>query len=889
MNPDFSLLQALVYQNWEFVDETEGVVYYKKYCQTKSFVLLYLLADSPTFENQIMKKLLNFLILFTSLGFLGAQAQEVDSQPARIVGVAKDSKSGEPVGYVTAALFKAGSETSIAGAVADGDGKFFITGFEPGEYSLQVSFIGFETLTVEGIKITSSTGDTNLGDLMLSDEGVALEEVTVQGQRELIEERVDRTIYKAENDRTTAGGDATDVLRRVPMLSVDLDGNVSMRGSSNITVLIDNRPSAIAASSITDALRQIPADQIKEVEVITSPSARFDAEGTSGVINIVTKKNNLQGLTLNINSGAGLRGSNLGLNGSARIGKFGFSLGGFGRSGYNILGRFENEQQLLNPNGNQTTITQKADTERRDLFGRYNFGVDYEIDKFNFITGAVNFGLRNFQNWQNNFLSQTFSGGNLVNTAMRETNSKNDGNSVDVSLNYTRTYEKKGKELSLLTLYTRDTRNSSFVNTLFNDDFQTIDSKLRNENPSKNEEFTVQLDFVNPLGKNGTQILEYGAKNILRKAYSDFAYFQAEGANGPFVELQDPTLSNEFSYDQNVTAGYTSLTFNLLKNYTLKTGLRYEYTTINADFANELTAEIPSYGTLVPSLNASRKLKNGNMIKAAYNRRIQRPSLRFLNPNIEASNPLQVTQGNPVLDPEMTDNYELGYSTFMGGTMLNFTGFYRNTTGSIQSVRTVRDGGIIYTTFENIGQEQAVGTNIFTNININNKFSLNGGFDLYYAMLDNGLTDPLYAAKNEGWVLSGRMFGNYTLPKNWQIQLFTFARGRRVQLQGTSGGFAMYGLNFNKQFKEKRGSIGFGAENFLMKEFVVKNETITPTIIQNSTSAMRNMNFKVNFSYRIGKMSLNDRPRRRKSVNNDDLKGGEDGGGGEGGMVQNNR
>lgn len=835
-----------------------------------------------------MKKLLNLIILFAVLGVTQAFAQQSQSQPARIIGVAKDVKTGEPVGYATAALYKKGSDVSMSGAVADGDGKFFITGFEPGEYSLQVSFMGFETLVVDNINITSKTGDTNLGELKMSDEGVALEEVTVQGQRELIEERVDRTIYKAENDKTTAGGDATDVLRRVPMLSVDMDGNVSMRGSSSITVLIDNRPSAIAASSITDALRQIPADEIKEVEVITSPSARFDAEGTSGVINIVTKKNNLQGMTLSINSGAGLRGSNLGLNGSARIGKFGFSLGGFGRSGYNILGSFDNEQLLTGTDGTQTTVTQSADTERRDMFGRYNFGVDYEIDKYNFLTGAVNFGLRNFKNWQNDFLTERYSGGDLISSAMRETTSKNDGNSLDLSVNYTRTYEKKGKEISLLTLYSRDSRNSSFVNSLFADDFQTIDSKLRNDNPSRNEDFTVQLDFVNPLGKDGNQILEYGAKNILRKAYSDFAYFQAEGADGEYVEIQDPSLSNEFSYDQNVTAGYGSYTFNFLKNYTLKTGLRYEYTTINAEFVDEQTVEIPSYGTFVPSVNASRKLKNGNMIKAAYNRRIQRPSMRFLNPNLDATNPLQQSQGNPTLDPEMTDNFELGYSTYIGNSMLNLTGFYRNTTGSIQSVRTVQDGGVIYTTYENIGQEQAVGTNMFMNININNKFSLNGGFDLYYAMLDNGLTDPLYAAQNEGWVISGRMFGNYTLPKDWQIQLFSFARGKRVQLQGTSGGFAMYGLNFNKQFQEKRGSIGFGLENFLTNEFTIKNQTITPSIVQNSTNTMRNMNFKINFSYRIGKLSMNDRPRRRRSVSNDDLKEGGEGGNEGGGMMQNN-
>ena len=833
-----------------------------------------------------MKKLFNIIVLLLLISTSGVIAQQTPGRvtsPSKIIGIAKDMKTGDPVAYATAALYVAGSDTNIAGAVADGDGKFFITGMDPGTYDLKISFLGFETKSINGIEVVSKTGDVNIGEIEMTDEGLALEEVTVQGQRDLIEERVDRTIYKAENDKTTAGGDGTDVLRRVPMLSVDLDGNVSMRGSSNITVLIDGRPSAIAASSISDALKQIPADEIKSVEVITSPSAKYDAEGTSGVINIVTKKNNLQGMSANIRTGVGLRGSDFGLNASARKGKFGFTLGGFGRAGYNINGSFENMQVLNNTDGTTSTVIQSADTKSNQLFGRYNFGVDYEIDKYNFLTAAVNFGIRNRSSYQDDFLTQNFVNGNLLRNALRETDTKDNSNSVDVSLNYTKTFEKKGKEISVLTLYNRDNRENYFVNTLFEEDMSTIDSRLKNDNPSKNEEFTVQLDFVEPLGKEGQSILEYGAKTILRKAYSDFAYFQAEGADGEYVEDLNPNLSNEFSYDQNVTAGYVSYTATLFKNYTIKPGLRYEYTTINADFKTEsTTADIPSYGTLVPSLNLSRKLANGNLIKAAYNRRISRPSLRYLNPNIDASNPLQVSQGNPELDPEYTDNYELGYSTFFKGTMVSFSGFFRNTTGSIQSVRTVGDDGIIYTGYDNIGHENAIGTNIFTNISISDKFSLNGSIDLYYSMLDNGLSDPLYAASNEGFVVSGRMFGNYTLPKDWQIQLFTFARGRQVELQGSSGGFAAYGLGLNKQFAEKRGTIGFGADNFLTKEFKIKNEIVTPTIVQNSTNIMRNMNFKINFSYRIGKLSVDQRQRRKKSVNNDDLKeGGNEGGGAE--------
>ena len=344
------------------------------------------------------------------------------------------------------------------------------------------------------------------------------------------------------------------------------------------------------------------------------------------------------------------------------------------------------------------------------------------------------------------------------------------------------------------------------------------------------------------------------------------------------MEDEDVDLSNQFNYNQNVTAGYLSYTLGFLEHYTLKTGIRYEYTNIDAEFlSSDLPADIPSYGTVVPNMNFGRKLANGNMLKAAYNRRIQRPSLNYLNPNIEAANPQQITQGNPLLDPEMTDNYELSYSTFIKGTSLNFTSYLRNTTGSIQPVRTIQDDDVIFTTYENIGNERAYGLGIFSNVNISGKFSLNGSIDGYFSQLDNGLSDPQLRAQNEGFVISGRLFGNYSLPRDWQIQAFSFYRGRRVQLQGSAGGFGIYSLSLNKQFAEKRGSIGFGAENFFTPEFKMRNELVTSTITQKSVTGMRFMNFKINFSYRIGKLSVDGGRRKKRGVTNEDLKESEGG------------
>src|SRR5882672_1362463 len=289
------------------------------------------------------------VLLFASFIFsAGAWAQTPDGAApttphgnAKISGTVMDADDNTPVEFANVALLDPATGKPVDGSVCDDKGAFSINKVAEGTYNVAVSFIGYETQTINNIKIDKKS-DVNLGIVKLSTGAKVLNEVVVEGQKQMVEERVDRTIYNAENDATTRGGDATDVLKRVPMLSVDMDGNVTLRGNQNIKVLINNKPSTISASSVADALKQIPADQIKTVEVITSPSAKYDAEGSAGIINIITKKNNLQGLTLNVDGSSGYRGSNLGLNGSYRKGKMGFSLGGHGRFGYNTPGSYSN-------------------------------------------------------------------------------------------------------------------------------------------------------------------------------------------------------------------------------------------------------------------------------------------------------------------------------------------------------------------------------------------------------------------------------------------------------------------------------------------------------------------------------------------------------------------
>jgi outer membrane receptor protein involved in Fe transport len=836
-----------------------------------------------------MKKL--FFVFLTGISLAAFAQQPEAEQPrgnGRVTGIVMDSLENIPVQFATVALNNPATGKPIDGTVADEKGKFVLSKVANGKFDVVITFVGYTT-KVFHITLTDKNNDVNLGTIKFSFSAEFLNDVVVEGQRSIIEERVDRTVYNAENDKTTAGGDASDVLRRVPMLSVDLDGNVSMRGNSNVQVLINNKPSTIMASSIADALKQIPADQIKSVEVITSPSAKYDAEGSSGIINIITKKNTLQGLTLNVDAGAGWRGSNLGLNGNYRKGKMGFSLGGFGRAGYNVVGSFDNEQVRVVNDALTSTNIQTANTLRRDLFGRYQFGWDYEINKNNNVTASVRYGTRNGWNYQDDLRTRTFDGTDaLIGDVLKQVDTKDLSGTVDVNVDYTRYFSKPQREFSLLTLVSQNNRRNDFTTVT---ELPTLEG-TRNENRSYNREVTLQADYQTPMGT--TQMVEFGGKNIMRTVSSDFAYFSLNTGNGRYEPITgNGALSNIFNYDQNVSAGYLSYTYNSKGKYSFKAGGRYEYTTIDANFddpeGTEDVSAIPSYGVFVPSVNVSRKLNEGRTLKAAYNRRIQRPSIQFLNPNIQAANPLQVTEGNPNLEPEFTDNYELSFNTFIKSSSLSFAGFYRNTTGAIQSIRTAQ-GDTLYTTFANIGREEAFGLNFFTGINIGKKLSLNGGADTYYAMLNNGKGGE-ENIQNSGWVVSGRLFGNYNMKNGWGLQLFSMFRGREVNLQGYRGGFRMYSLGLRKEFNNKKGSIGFGLENFVTPKLTVKGQTISRSfdingnetlLTQNSVNVSQIFSFRVNVSYRIGKMSFDQQPRRRRSVNNDDLKEGGDGGGGGG-------
>ena len=825
-------------------------------------------------------------LFFASLISLNSTAQvaTVDND-GKIIGTLLDSASKAPVEFATIALFKVTDKTKpVDGSLTDDKGKFTIKNLTYGKYALKFTSIGFKEKTIILDEINARNKHLNLGNVVLSSDSKLLNEVVVTGQGAVIEEKVDRLIYNADKDITAKGGDAADILRKVPLLSVDLDGNVSLRGSSNIKVLINNKPSTIMAASISDALKQIPADQIKTVEVITSPSSKYDAEGSTGIINIITKKNNLEGYSLNTDIGAGNRGANLGLNGSLRTGKLGMTLGGFGRANYNPS---ETTFEQTTKGEIAYKTLQSGNAKDQMAFGRYSLGADYDISKNKSLSAGARFGTRSFNRDQDLTIDR-FKGDTLLANTLQRINSKNPSNSWDFNIDYLHVI-KPQKEFSISTLYSRSSANSDFTNTpLGNGELEKL--ALTNRNNNLNQEYTVQMDYQTPIKKN--QLIEFGAKGIFREVNSDYSYL----VGGSIIT--DPKRPNgTLDYNQNIGAAYLAYTYSTKSKYTFKLGTRYEVTDIYAKQNKTTEVDIPPYNILVPNVNISKTFGGKYTVKTGYNRRIQRPGLQQLNPNVNLVNPQNWSQGNPELKPEMTDNIEASVSASIKKLYLNLSLFSRLTNNAITQVATPvggTDNGVVITSFQNIGKDKAYGANWSGNLSLTSKWMLNAGVEGFYNFISGATTSATGVSipvANEGWNFNGRLMSFLTIKNGWQVQAFSFMRGGRVMPMGRQGGFGYYSLGGRKEFKNKKGSIGLSAQNLFTQYMKIKTTMESPLFYQNSVNYMFNRGVSVNFSYKLGKMGADVmQPKKRaKGVKNDDVKDGGEGGGQQGSTPQQGR
>lgn len=506
------------------------------------------------------------------------------------------------------------------------------------------------------------------------------------------------------------------------------------------------------------------------------------------------------------------------------------------------------------------------------MAGRYTLGLDFDPGPRHSLAASVSYSNRNATTYQDALATASAPTAGGASRSVRDVHTTDNAYTIDASLAYTHPYERPRRELSALGLLSYTGRQYAFASTTYTATDAASLGAAGNDNPSSNLELTTQLDYQTPTVRD--QLLEVGAKNIRRTVTSEYAY------TGQLAATQ---AANQLAYHQNVAAAYATYSLPLPLGLTLKPGLRYEYTTIAADFDRGGAVRVPDYGVLVPSASLLYRLASGNVLRLSYNRRLQRPALLFLNPNRQAANPLVQTQGNPLLRPEFTHNYELGYSTLIKQVSLTLSAFGRNTSGSIQSVRRplveAAYPGAVLIAYQNIGQEAAYGLGAYASADAG-RFSFNAGLDAYYAVLRNDVPDPAYATRSAGLVLGGRLAASYDLPRGWNVQGFGSYQGRQVLAQGSQSGYLVYSASVRRELARKKVSLGLGAENFLTPRTTIRTDLSGPLLSQQTVTVQHLASFKLYFSYAVGK--LTSEPRPHKNIKNDDLKEAESGGGSQG-------
>ena len=782
----------------------------------------------------------------------------------RITATILDSLTKKPIDYATVSLVNAKDNKSVNGGVTDEKGKLSLQNIAPDSYKLMIGFMGYKTKTVL-VTTTPSKPDNNIGTIYISGSENTLADVQVQGTKAVIENKIDRMVYNAEADGTNAGGDATDVMRKVPMLSVDPTGNIQLRGAA-VRVLINGKPSGTMASSVADALKMIPAEQIKSVEVITSPSAKYDAEGSGGIINIITKKSSAQGVSGSVSAAAGTRQNNGAFNLTAKTGRLSVNAS----LGTNLAYAQDSRTSFVTNTKYKDGTTDNRVQDGVSKWSRNGYngsvGLDYDFNAYNNISTTVK--LNNFSNGGPGSSKYTIN--NLKATNISDMDMT--FNNMDWNVDYRKTSKKEGEEFSISAQLSTGRTPTSFSNTFIPDGAITGQTLMSN-NTGKNNEYTAQTDYTYPFSK--AVILEVGAKGIFRDIKSQFD-----------VSAQD------FEYNQNVGAGYGVISFNLAKKIQVKGGLRAEYTQI--DFNTQSSGiQKNDYFNLFPSVIVSRTLKGSTTLKLSYNRRVQRPTQSYLNPFRNTSDLFNVQQGNPQLSPELSDNLELGYSTFIKGSVINASVFYRRTGGVIEtSISPIQElnpttNQLVdktLTSYINVGTAETYGFNLFASYNIKPKWTLMTNFaGNTYSVTNTQTNINTGTYFNFNWFIRSA----YGFGKGYNFELFNVITSKRRTYQGSTDPFYIYGGSIKKDILKKKGSIGLNVLNPFTKDLHIKtvNNAInaTGTIYQSANIYYPLRSFGVNFSYSFGKLKFTE----KKKIKNDDVKQDQQQqGGGMGGGVQ---
>lgn len=734
-----------------------------------------------------------------------------------IRGKVIDSKTKEPMEFVNVSVRKSGTTVPLTGAVTDHTGEFQLGKLSDGNYTLSVSFIGYRTYEKD---FTYATQDGNLDFkvIPLDPDTQMLGEVKVMGQKSQMKFEIDKKVFNVDQNIASTGGTASDVLSNIPSVEVDNEGEVSLRGSTSVTVWINGKASGLSADNRAQILEQMPAESIERIEVITNPSAKYSPEGTSGIINIVLKEDRKAGYYGSIQAGVDTRG---GWNAGGNVNYSSGKLDAYASIGYRKRvsegGGLSNRTNVDKDGNPLSYLNQTSDNDGHGGPVFVRAGATYHITRQDHLNlGAFGmFGDRN----QTNRIDYTSDIPGSFTERRRITDSKNKMQGGNVELGYKHDFSKTSNLDLTVSFNPWNMDGTSIYNqySLYENGGEDH-SYQRQENDVRSHDWEFQADYVNAFSDNSK--LEAGYKGTISRQKSPVETFSGVTAE---EALPDIPLYNKFYYDQDIQAAYVTYSGRLDK-FGFQAGLRGEYSSVKTrslgygETKGEVEPYKHDYFSLFPSVFLSYELPAGNEVQVNYTRRISRPWGRQLNPFENVTDSTNISFGNPYLDPEFSNAFELNYIKNWESHMLSVSAYYRNTDDVIQRINYL-EGNVMKSTYENVAKSQSAGAEFVLKNNFARILDLTTTVNLYYSKLDGfsylpeGAQDPVTGKTNEDFSWNAKMIANVALPASVSLQVTGGYNSRQLIAQGHRKSNYTVDAGIRKAFLDRKLSLSINARD----------------------------------------------------------------------------
>lgn len=796
------------------------------------------------------KFLLPFILLIT---IHAAKSQTISPG---LTGMLLDSINNKPIEYATLILKESKSDVAKS-TMAKADGVFTFTGLRPVEYLLTVAAQGFKTRNMAVDLTGTEKAVKDLGALYMITDVHQLKEVMVKENKPLAKQEIDRITYNVQADPESKSANMLEIMRKVPLLSVDGDNTIRLKGNTNYKIFINGKPSTIVDRNPQDILRNMPAAGIDKLEVITTVPAKYDAEALDGIINIVTTKKISDGYLGNVNTSHRFPVGGPGMGGSFTI-----KDGKFGISGFMGGSLFDSPPTTNSTNRytGTTTLLQRTGVKAEGKNGYFGSDLSYEIDSLNLLSGQFNIGGTHNRN-HSDLQSSLTSADDPVQIYGLQSDNKLKGANLDASLNYQIGFKSDNNRLLTFSYRILEANNNRSGKFVVADETSYPSPDYNQQNDERSLEQSFQADYVHPFKK---MTLEAGVKGTIRNNKSDFLY-DTLGTNQIYV--MNEGLRNKFQNTQDIIGLYNSYQYKL-NDWGFKAGLRLEYATIDADFISSHTQIKRSYFDYIPSVSVQKQFKNNTTMLLGYSRKIRRPEIQHLNPFIDRSNPSFESSGNPDLRPASSNSLELSYSSFKKLSLyvrVNYD-FYSKMVMPAQVFDAVNN--ITRSTLENSGRMRMVMSNINIGYPFTSRWTINTNLLTIYGQVD-GLVENT-VVRNQRLMYYFSASSSYRFDKGWRASGSVNLNGADINLQGIENSpYRGCGFSVTKELIKDRCYFTAEASNPFSRYRNNTGTTNAPAFYQERTNQRYLRSFSASLNYRFGglKSSLK---KSKKGIASDD-------------------